>query len=282
MSGSCAEVWSVTMSGRRRGAGSGRFSAACRAARSRPLFRCWPTASAIIASAFRLRSRSRACAVDISRGCTGANRCAAAGASWRNAPAPAMVRGQGLRTGHTTETGGDDPAAAEIAAMMLAGLDEGFVGALHDAFGPDVDPRARRSSQQFVTRADELRLEMLPVHQCGTRLELAISTRGASAWVLNTPTGLPDCTRSVSSSSIAWALDDPVIGVPIQGGAAYAAIDHQLLGFSAASGSRLFISILGGRVGLPGRALSSLTRGLRVRGCCGGWQDDVGRPNFSL
>jgi hypothetical protein len=30
---------------------------------------------------------------------------------------------------------------------------------------------------------------------------LAISTRGASACVRNTPTGLPDCTSSVSSSS---------------------------------------------------------------------------------
>ncbi len=28
-----------------------------------------------------------------------------------------------------------------------------------------------------------------------------MSTRGASAWVLNTPTGLPDWTSSVSSSS---------------------------------------------------------------------------------
>jgi hypothetical protein len=32
-------------------------------------------------------------------------------------------------------------------------------------------------------------------------LELAISTRGASACVLNTPTGLPDWTSRVSSSS---------------------------------------------------------------------------------
>jgi len=34
----------------------------------------------------------------------------------------------------------------------------------------------------------------------GTRFELAISTRGASAWVRNTPTGLPLCTSSDSSS----------------------------------------------------------------------------------
>jgi hypothetical protein len=31
-------------------------------------------------------------------------------------------------------------------------------------------------------------------------LELASSTRGASAWVRNTPTGLPDWISSVSSS----------------------------------------------------------------------------------
>src|SRR6266699_3861868 len=33
-----------------------------------------------------------------------------------------------------------------------------------------------------------------------TRFALAISTRGASAWVVNTPTGFPDCTSRVSSS----------------------------------------------------------------------------------
>ena len=36
--------------------------------------------------------------------------------------------------------------------------------------------------------------------QCGTRFELAMSTRGASTCVRKTPTGLPDCTSSVSSS----------------------------------------------------------------------------------
>ena len=30
---------------------------------------------------------------------------------------------------------------------------------------------------------------------------LAMSTRGAPGWVRNTPTGLPDCTSSVSSPS---------------------------------------------------------------------------------
>ena len=35
----------------------------------------------------------------------------------------------------------------------------------------------------------------------GTRLELAMSTRGAHSWVRNTPTGLPDWTSRVSSPS---------------------------------------------------------------------------------
>ena len=38
------------------------------------------------------------------------------------------------------------------------------------------------------------------VAQSGTRLELAISTRGAHSWVRSTPTGLPDWTSMVSSS----------------------------------------------------------------------------------
>ncbi|CSI29603.1 Uncharacterised protein [Vibrio cholerae] len=37
--------------------------------------------------------------------------------------------------------------------------------------------------------------------QCGTKLELAINTRGAFLWVGKTPTGLPDCTSKVWSSS---------------------------------------------------------------------------------
>ena len=34
----------------------------------------------------------------------------------------------------------------------------------------------------------------------GTSIEFEINTRGAMACVRNTPTGLPDCTSSVSSS----------------------------------------------------------------------------------
>ena len=54
-------------------------------------------------------------------------------------------RGQRLRAAHAAEAGGQDPPAREVAAVVLpAHLDEGLVGALHDALAADVDPRAGR------------------------------------------------------------------------------------------------------------------------------------------
>ena len=51
--------------------------------------------------------------------------------------------GERLRAAHAAKTGGQDPAAGEIAAIMLAAdFDEGLVGALNDALGADIDPRA--------------------------------------------------------------------------------------------------------------------------------------------
>ena len=54
-------------------------------------------------------------------------------------------RRQRLRAAHAAEARGEDPAPGEAAAEVLpAGLDEGLVGALHDALGADVDPGAGR------------------------------------------------------------------------------------------------------------------------------------------
>ena len=53
-------------------------------------------------------------------------------------------RRERLRAAHAAEPGGEDPAAREVAAVVLAArLDEGLVGALDDALAADVDPRAR-------------------------------------------------------------------------------------------------------------------------------------------
>ena len=61
-------------------------------------------------------------------------------------------------------------------------------------------------------------------------LELAISTRGASAWVLKTATGLPDCTSSVSSGSSSRSdCEDGVEALPVAGRLAAPAVDDQVL-----------------------------------------------------
>jgi len=54
-------------------------------------------------------------------------------------------RGEWLRAAHAAETGGEDPASGEIAAVVLAAhFDERLIRALHDALAADVDPRAGR------------------------------------------------------------------------------------------------------------------------------------------
>ncbi len=95
--------------------------------------------------------------------------------------------------------------------------------------------------------------------QSPTRLELAISTRGAHSWVRITPTGLPDCTSSVSSSSRSRS---------VRTSASYAGQLRAALpvppyttrssGRSATSGSRLFISIRSGASVCQDLAVSSV------------------------
>ncbi len=52
-------------------------------------------------------------------------------------------RGKRLRAAHAAEARGQDPAARQAAAVMLAAhLDEGFVGALNDPLAADIDPAA--------------------------------------------------------------------------------------------------------------------------------------------
>ena len=93
---------------------------------------------------------------------------------------------------------------------------------------------------------------------------MAISTRGASACVRKTPTGLPDCTSSVSSAS-SWrsGRDDAVEALPVARGAADAAVDDELAGLLRHVGievvhqhpqRRLGEPALGGDVGAVRRA----------------------------
>ena len=68
------------------------------------------------------------------------------------------------------------------------------------------------------------------VAQSPTRLEFAISTRGAHSWVRSTPTGRPDCTSIVSScSSVVRVRTMASKLAPVAGGLAGAAVDDQVV-----------------------------------------------------
>ena len=62
-----------------------------------------------------------------------------------------------------------------------------------------------------------------------TRFEFASSTRGRPRGSRTPPTGLPDCTSSVSSSPSALELaDDRVVARPVARGLAHAAVDDEI------------------------------------------------------
>ena len=92
-----------------------------------------------------------------------------------------------------------------------------------------------------------------------------MSTRGASAWVLNTPTGLPDWTRSVSSSSRSRSVST-MRSKHSQSLAARPSPPYTTSspGRSATSGSRLFISMRSGASVSQLRALNSGPTGERT------------------
>ena len=131
----------------------------------------------------------------------------------------ALVHGHGqrLRAAHAAAAAGEgegsgeagvggDPLAARVARARCRELDgdggEGFVGALQDALGADVDPAMPAVIWPYMVRPSASRRRNSgQFAQSPTRLELAMSTRGAHSWVRKTPTGLPDCTSRVSSLS---------------------------------------------------------------------------------
>src|SRR3990167_1353321 len=108
-------------------------------------------------------------------------------------------------------------------------------------------------------------LKCSQVAQCGTRLELASSTRGASLWVSNTPTGLPDwiskvwlSSRRVSTSTILSKHSQLRAARPMP------PYTTSSLGFSATSGSRLFISMRSGASVSQLLAVSVVPRAARI------------------
>ena len=140
-------------------------------------------------------------------------------------------RGQRLRAAHAAEAGGQDPPAGEVAAVVLAAhLDEGLVGALHDALAADVDPRAgRHLAVHHQALAIEL-VEVLPGrpvrHQVGVGDQHARRV-GVGAEHADRLAGLHQ--QRLVVLELAQRRDDAVEALPVARGAADAAVDDELV-----------------------------------------------------
>ena len=137
-----------------------------------------------------------------------------------------------LCAAHAAEPGGEDPAPAEVAAVVLAShLDEGLVGALHDALAADVDPRAGRHlavhHQALAVElvevvpggpaADEVRVRDQHARCVGVRAEDADGLAGLHQ-------------QRLVVAQLAQRTHDAVVAVPVARGPADAAVDDEIVG----------------------------------------------------
>ena len=183
-------------------------------------------------------------------GFAGACRCGRAWHSMASIESSCHRRRQWLRTTHAAEARGQNPLRPAVAAEVLA---RHFRQRFRRFPARFPGCRCRSTNRPSSGRTSSgpcgpVRGSVPRSPSAGTRLELAISTRGASAWVRNTPTGLPDWISSVSSSpSSRQAFDDlrrstPSCGPPCR----CRRKPPGPRGRSATSGSRLFISMRSG------------------------------------
>ncbi len=141
-------------------------------------------------------------------------------------------RGQRLRATHAAQAGGQDPTALEVGIVVLAtGLDEGFIGALHDALATDVDPTA---GGHLAVHGQALGVELVEVFPTGpVRHQVGVGDQHARGVAV----GLEHAHRLAGLHQqgfvvvqVGEAFDDLVVALPVARRAADATVDHQFLG----------------------------------------------------
>ncbi len=225
MTGSCAEVWSVTASGRTpRFTSSGKISAALPSNATEMGFfslLCLVDDRQRVVEVFRLH-------VDIAG--LQPHLDAARLALDRQARSAGHRRRKRLRAAHAAEAGSQDPAAGQIAAIVLAAkLDERLVGALNDALAPDIDPRAGRHLAVHHQALLIERVEMVPVRPVRHQVRIGEQhTRRVGM-------GLEDADRLAGLNQqrlvvfqFPQGADDAIETFPVARCTADAAIDDQL------------------------------------------------------
>ena len=140
-------------------------------------------------------------------------------------------RGERLRAAHAAEPRGQDPAAAQVALIMLAAhLGEGLVSALHDALGADIDPGAGRHLAVHHQPLAIQFVEMVPVRP--VRHQVRIGDQHARRVAMRAEHA--DRLARLDEQGLVLLqplqrLDDRVVALPVARRPADAAIDDQLL-----------------------------------------------------
>ena len=149
----------------------------------------------------------------------------------RQAAGAGHHRRERLRPSHAPESGGQDPASAQIAVVVLSSdFDEGLVGALHNPLAADVDPRPRR---HLAVHGEALAVELVEVRPVSpVRNQVRVRDQH--------PGGIP--VGAEHSHRLAGLHEQRLVLVhPLQGGddavevppgprrSTDAAIDHQLV-----------------------------------------------------
>ena len=140
-------------------------------------------------------------------------------------------RRERLRAAHAAEPGGQQPAAGEAAAIMLAPhFDEGLVRALNDALAADIDPAARGHLAVHHQALFIELVEMLPVGPFGNQVRIGEQHARRILVRAEDADGLArlDQQRLVAFEAL-QRFDDPVIAFPVARGAADAAIDDEFV-----------------------------------------------------
>ena len=115
--------------------------------------------------------------------------------------------------------------------MLAAHLDEGLVGALHDALAADVDPGAGR---HLAIHHQALAIELVEVIPGGPVPD-QVRVRDQDPWRIHVSAEDPDWLAGLDEERLVVAecaqrRDDAVVAVPVARSAADAAVDDQLLG----------------------------------------------------
>ena len=189
-----------------------------------------------------------------------------------------------LRTAHAAQASGQEPTAGQITAVVLAaGLDKSLVSALHDALAADVDPAAGgHLAVHHQALAVEL-VKMLPGGPLGHQVGVGDQhPRGINMGAEHTHRLARLHQQRLVIAQRFQAGQDGLKTVPVAGGLADAAVDHQRLGVLGHFGVEVVLQHAVGGLGQPAaagqRAAARRTHhpGLGVA-CQAGWAGVSGR-----